>query len=204
MRVAGLTGGIASGKSTVSAMFRELGAPVIDADVISREVVEPGRPALAEIAAAFGPSVLLPDGRLDRGALGRMVFGDDVARGRLEAIVHPHVFAAEQERLEALRAQGRHPWAIVDAALLIEAGTYRRKDAVILVYVDESTQLARLQARDGLSRREALQRLAAQMPLKKKRRYADYIIDNGGDLDETRRQVQGVWAELKSRSEKIP
>ena len=204
MRVAGLTGGIASGKSTVSAMFRELGVPIIDADLLSREVVEPGQPALAGIAAAFGPSVLLPDGRLDRAALGEVVFNDDDARRRLETIVHPRVLEAERERIAALRAQGRHPWAIVDAALLIEAGTYRRKDAVILVYLDESTQIARLRARDGLSLQEARGRLATQMPLEETRRYADYIIGNGGDLDETRRQVQAVWADLKSRAEKIP
>lgn len=196
----GLTGGIAVGKSTVVRMFEELGAVCFDADRIAREVVAPGRPALAEVVAEFGPSVLLPDGSLDRPALGVIVFADPDKRERLEAILHPPIIA-EQDRLIA-EAFARDPDAIVivDAALMIESGGYRRFDLLVVVHCDPAVQLERLIARNGIAREEALARIAAQMPQEEKLRYADIAIDTTGTLEEVRRRVEDVWRELRRRA----
>jgi dephospho-CoA kinase len=195
----GLTGGIAVGKSTVMGVLAELGAVCFDADRIAREVVEPGRPALATIVAEFGREVLGPDGSLDRAALGRVVFADAERRRRLEAILHPTIIA-EQDRLVA-EALARDPEAIVvvDAALMIESGGYKRFDLLVVVHCDPETQLARLMRRNALSRDEALARVAAQMPQAEKLAYADLAIDTSGTLDETRRRTEAVWAELVRR-----
>ncbi|HEY8417012.1 MAG TPA: dephospho-CoA kinase [Limnochordales bacterium] len=193
--VIGLTGGIASGKSTVAAMFAELGAAVVSADEIAREVVEPGEPALEEIRTVFGPEVLLPDGRLDRRRLGAIVFADPERRRRLEAILHPRIRARMRERIEAAAGAGRP--VVAEIPLLFESPPSRALvDVTVVVYVDREQQLARLVARDGLSPAEAEARLAAQLPLEEKARLADYVIDNRGGLEHTRAQVRRVWEEL--------
>ena len=195
MRVVGLTGGIASGKSTVSAMFRDLGAEVVDADAVAREVVEPGTPGLVEVAGRF-PGVVDSAGRLDRAALGRRVFADPAERRALEAILHPRIREEVARRMEAL-VRGGVTVALYDAALLIENGLHRGMDGVVLVTVPESVQRSRLAARDGLDEVDVTARLAAQLPLADKRAYATWVVDNGGSLDETRVQVRQIWEEIR-------
>ena len=191
MKRYGLTGGIASGKSTVSAMFRALGAEVLDADQVAREVVEPGQPALEEIARRF-PGVVGADGRLDRKALGARVFGNDGERAALNAIIHPRIAEAVLEKTQALEARGVRQ-LIYDAPLLIENGIHRGMDGVILVAVPEAVQKARLVAREGLTPEQAQARIDAQLPLEEKRRHATWVVDNTGSLEETRRQVEAIW-----------
>jgi dephospho-CoA kinase len=198
MRVIGLTGGIGSGKSTVSAMFRRLGATVLDADAVAREVVEPGRPALEEIRRRF-PGVVDASGRLDRAALAARIFGNDAERRALEAIVHPRI-QAEMAQHTADFARAGLPVLLIDAALLIENGIHRKLDGVVLVWVPEEVQRARLAARDGLDPQEIQARLAAQLPLEKKRGHATWEVDNSGTLENTQAQVEKIWEEIRSRS----
>ena len=195
MRVVGLTGGIASGKSTVSAMFRELGAQIIDADQVARDVVEPGTRGLEDVARRF-PGVLDVTGRLDRAALGRRVFSDPDERRALEAIVHPRIREEVARRTEALARAGVKV-VLYDAALLIENGLHRGMDGVIVVFVPEAVQRARLAARDGLDEAAVTARLAAQLPLADKRAHATWVVDNSGSLDETRAQVRQIWEEIR-------
>jgi dephospho-CoA kinase len=193
MRVIGLTGGIASGKSTVAEILAGLGVPVIDADQLARAVVAPGEPALAAIVAAFGEGVLNPDGSLNRPALGAIVFADPAARKRLEAITHPAIARLAEARLAELRQQGA-PVAIYMAPLLIEAGVTGRVDEIWVVYADRETQLGRLMTRDGSTREQAERRLAAQLPMEEKAKQGRVIIDNRGSREELERQVRAVWA----------
>ncbi len=197
MRLFGLTGGIASGKSTVSRMLRELGAHVLDADVIAREVVEPGTPGLAAIAARF-PNVLTPDGRLDRAKLGARVFADPAERAALNAIIHPLVGQAFLEKMQALAGQGLER-VIYDVPLLIENGLQAGMDGVLLIWVPRHLQKARLMARDGLDEVAAEARIGAQLPLDDKRQHATWIVDNSGDLASTRAQVEQVWQAMLAR-----
>ncbi len=192
----GLTGGIATGKSTVSSMFRTLGCPVIDADVLAREVVEPGQPALAELAREFGPGVLGPDGRLDRPALAAVVFANAERRRRLEAITHPRIRERFAEQLGVLAQRGVDGVVIFDAAVIIESGGHKQMDRLVVVIADEATQLARLRARDGLDEAEALRRIRSQMPLAEKAKLAHYVIHNSGDRAATEAQVRRVHAAL--------
>lgn len=173
----GLTGGIAAGKSTVAAVLTELGARVISADALARQVVAPGTRALAEIARTFGARFVGSDGRLDRKALGARVFADPEARRALEAIVHPRIREAFEAELARIRAEDPHAVVVYDAPLLIEAGAHRAVDRVIVVAVDEATQLKRLMARDALTLAEARARLAAQLPLEERLQYADEVVD---------------------------
>jgi dephospho-CoA kinase len=198
MRVIGLTGGIASGKSTVSDIFRALGATVLDADALAREVVEPGRPALEEIRSRF-PGVVDASGRLDRAALAARIFGNDADRAALEAIVHPRIQAEVARRTEAFARAGL-PVLLYDAALLIENGIHRKLDGVILVWVPEAVQRARLAARDRLNEQEIHDRLAAQLPLEQKRVHATWEVDNSGTFENTRAQVERIWEEIRSPS----
>ncbi|MFC4769930.1 dephospho-CoA kinase [Effusibacillus consociatus] len=195
--IVGLTGGIATGKSTVSSMFRQLGAPIVDADVIARLVVEPDRPAWRDLVAHFGEGILLPDRSIDRVKLGSIVFSDVSQRDKLNRIVHPRV-REESSRQIALHLEKdpKRP-VIQDVPLLIETGLYKQMDKVILVYVDEETQLKRLMERNAMTEEEAIKRIRAQMPIEEKRRYADYLIDNRGTLEETRVQVERIWEELR-------
>lgn len=197
----GLTGGIATGKSTVAAMFRNLGCPVIDADVLAREVVEPGEPALADIVREFGTGVLAPDGRLDRKALAAVVFADAGRRRRLEAITHPRIRERLASRLAALAGAGFGGVVIFDAAVIVESGAYRQMDRLVVVIADEATQLARLRARDGLDEEEARRRIASQMPLAEKAKLADHVIDNSGDRAATEAQVCRVHAALMAEQQ---
>ncbi|MFS8639714.1 MAG: dephospho-CoA kinase [Symbiobacteriaceae bacterium] len=192
MRIIGLTGSIASGKSTVSAMLREIGAPVIDADAIVHDLQRPGTPVFEAIVREFGPAVLLPDGSLDRRALGQIVFADPDRRRALEAIVHPAVRAEIWRQVERHRRDG-YPAVVLDIPLLYESGWDRLVDEVWVVYVDPETQRARLMARSGLTPAEAEARIAAQMDLEEKAQRADRVIDNRGSLAETRAQVVAAW-----------
>ena len=194
MDVIGLTGGIASGKSTVAGMLRDLGATVIDADEASRAVVEPGTPGLEAVVEAFGPDVL--DGeRLDRWKLGAIIFEDEAARRRLEVITHPLIRAwmAERQREAEERGEKR---VVVDIPLLYENGLDRGLKAVIVVYAPAEVEMERLMARNGFSRTEAEQRLAAQLPIEEKKARATYVIDNSGSREETQEQVGRVWAQI--------
>ena len=191
MRVLGLTGGIGSGKSMVAQIFARLGAVVIDADQLAREVVEPGQPALQEIATAFGRDVLLSDGRLDRSKLAGIIFADPAARARLDAITHPRIRARMDEEIKARRSG---PGVlIVDIPLLYENDRTHSVERVIVVWVDPQTQLRRIRRRDGLSAEAARQRISAQMPLDAKRARADHVIDNSGSRADTRSQVEAIY-----------
>lgn len=200
MQVIGLTGGIASGKSTVARILQRLGAVIIDADLLSREAVLPGTPAHQAIVSAFGPDILLPDATINRKALGRIIFADPVARRRLEAITHPAIARLAEERLTEARCSDATV-AFYVAPLLIEAGATGRVDDIWVVYADRDTQMARLAGRDGIGREEAEQRLAAQMSMEEKATYGSAVIDNRGTLAETERQVITIWNE---RIEKSP
>lgn len=199
----GLTGGIGSGKSTVSRLFRDLACLIIDADTIAREVVEPGEPAWRGIVEAFGRGVLLPDGQLDRKAVAKLIFADPAKRQTLNALTHPEIVARERAILAELEAEGYDGIVILDAALLIEAGGADRMDRLVVVYVDEAIQLRRLMERDDLPEAEARRRIASQMPLAEKVRLAHHVIDNSGAPEETAAQVRAVHAallaELRSR-----
>ena len=192
MRVIGLTGGIASGKSTAAKILAGLGAAVIDADQLARDVVRPGEPAYQAIVAAFGNGVLNNDGTINRTDLGNIVFADPAARSRLEAITHPAIALRARDLLAGLR-RGKTPLAIYMAPLLIEAGITDRVDEIWVVYVDRETQLRRLMQRDGLSEAAALQRIASQMPMEEKRQRARIVIDNNGTEAEMVRQIREIW-----------
>ena len=201
MRKVGLTGGIASGKSTVSRMFTDLGVPVIDADVIAREVVAPGSRALEAIADAFGEEVLTDEKSLNRARLGEIVFSDPTKKKVLENILHPEIIAEQDRRLRDLEREGRTPVAIVDAAVMIESGSWKRFDSLVVVDCDESQQIGRLRLRNGMNEEEAARRVHAQMPLSEKVKYADHVIDNRGSIDDTRKQVEELM-KLLSRGMK--
>ena len=195
-RVIGLTGGIASGKSTVAAMLRELGAPVVDADELARRVVEPGSAGLAAIVERFGPEVLDAAGALDRKQLGARVFADPEARAALNAITHPRIAELSQREIARHAAAGA-PVVIYEAALIVENELHRGLDGLIVVSVPAEVQLERLMARDGLGEDEARARLAAQLPLADKVAVADQVIDNAGTVEETRAQVARVWEAIR-------
>ncbi len=192
----GLTGGIATGKSTVTAMLRGPSVRIVDADALAREVVEPGTPALARIVAEFGPEVLRPDGRLDRARLGEMVFPDPARRKRLEAITHPAIRARFEQIMANLEREGFDGLLIWDAALLVESGGNRKMDRVVVVTTDPATQLRRLMERDGCTEEAARARVASQMPLAVKARYGDYVIDNSGTREQTEARVREVYRSL--------
>ena len=194
-RVIGLTGGIATGKSAVARMFEALGARLIDADRVAREVVLPGTDGLARIVEEFGPTVLAADGTLDRARLKAIVFDDPAKRRRLEAITHPRIVMRIAQRIQEYLAEGDEP-IVIEAALLLETSARLPLDAVIVVAAPPEVQLARIEARDALSAEEGRKILAAQMPTAEKVRHAGYVIENGGSLEETRRQVEAVWKRI--------
>jgi dephospho-CoA kinase len=193
----GLTGGIATGKSTASRMLVECGAHLIDADLLAREAVAPGQPALRAIVASFGPGMLAADGTLNRERLAGIVFKDPTQRARLEAIIHPYVFAEEERRCLDFGENDPHAVVLFDAALLIETGAYKNKDRIIVVTADEQTQLARLTARNSLTELQARERVGAQMPLSDKIKVADYVIDGTLPLDKLRQEVSRIYKELQ-------
>jgi len=196
MLLVGLTGGIASGKSTVSAMLAERGAEVIDADHIARQVVMPGTPAWCKIREHFGPGVLHPDGQLDRQALADIVFADKTRLALLNEITHPAIFARIADRLEAHHDQD--VVVVLDAALLIEAGLAEGVDVVIVVHSPREIQVERLAAK-GVGSEDARNRIAAQLAPEKRLARADVVIDNSGSLEDLGRQVDKLWEELQTR-----
>ncbi len=196
--VLGVTGGIATGKSNVAGMFRALGAVVVSADELAREVVVPGAAALPKLVERFGESILLGDGTLNRKALAEIIFADPEARVALNAIMHPAIADLAEQRLwELSRGQGL---VVYEAPLLFEAGAEGRVDAVLVVTADEQQQVRRLMARDEIGELAARARIAAQMPLAEKVRRADYVIDNSGTLLQAEAQVRELFGRLQSHS----
>lgn len=192
----GLTGGIATGKSTVAGMFRELGAEVVDADALVHELMEPEGPATARIGAAFGGTVIADDGGVDRAALAELVFADEDARRELEEIVHPLVVQTSRRRLREAASREGVELVIYDAALLFETGRHRDFERIIVVTLTPELQLERLMERDGLDSQGAGARIRSQLPLSEKVEGADHVIDNSGPWTETRRQVREVYEAL--------
>ena len=197
----GLTGGIASGKSTVSDILRELGAIVIDTDRIAREVTTPGSPALLEMNRRYGPEILNEDGSLRRDAVGRIVFNDPAERKWLEGVLHPLIQARAEELATAAAAAG-HRIVVFDVPLLFETGWNAWVDQVWTVYVPVDLQRRRLQLRDGYTETEIDSRLASQWPIDQKAERSDRVIDNSATLADTRRQVESYWRELETKIEK--
>jgi dephospho-CoA kinase len=194
----GLTGGIASGKSTVARLLQSAGAGVVDADVVAREVVDVGSPGLAEVVSAFGAGVLASDGRLDRERLAALVFADEAERARLQAILHPRIAARSAERIAELRAQ-RVLYVIYDAPLLVEVGAYKTLNALIVVAAREETQIARAIARDGAERESTERRIAAQLPLARKLEVADSMIWNDAGLAELEARTLEIHSQILLR-----
>ena len=193
-KLVGLTGGIGTGKSVVARMIRDLGVPVIDADLLARQVVEPGQPAHAEIVAAW-PDVVERGGTIDRKKLAERIFADAAARARLEAITHPRITERALEQADEFRRQG-FQLGFLEAALLIETGLHRRLDGLVVVVASEEQQVSRVMAREGCTRGQVLARLHAQFPLEEKRRSATDVIDNSGDEATTQRQVEALVHKL--------
>lgn len=197
MKLVGLTGGIASGKSTVAKILQSLGAAIVNADDLAREVVEPGHEAWKEIVAAFGADILQSDQTLDRQKLRALIFNQPEARKRLESIIHPRVRALAEERIRQYAAAG-YPVVIYEVPLLFEGNLQEWLRPVILVACGVETQTARLQKRDHLTAADAEKHIAAQMSLKDKRRLADYVIENNGSLEDLERQTRQILEELKA------
>jgi len=193
----GLTGSIAVGKTFVCDVFRELGCHVLDADKVARDVVEPGTTGLKGIVEEFGWDILDEDGRLDRAKMAEIVFADEERRLLLNSIIHPLVFEVQDRWLTDREAEDPNGIAIVDAALMIESGGYKRFDQLIVVWCEPDIQLQRLRDRNRLPEAEARKRIASQMPQSEKKRYADHLIDSSGGFDDTRRQVREVFEKLK-------
>ena len=200
----GLTGGIATGKTTVAAILRKLGCHMLDADKIAHHLIEPGAAAYEDVVREFGRSILAAHGRVDRKKLGAIVFADPARLARLNAIVHPHVLETQDRELEAIERTDPHAIAVVEAALLIEAGYAPKLDCLVVTWCTPEQQLARLTRQDadgvagrGLTLEEARQRIAAQMPIEEKRRIADEVIDCSGSLEQTREQVVALVDKLK-------
>ena len=193
----GLTGSIGVGKSFVTSVFEELGCHVLDADQTAREVVMPGTPGLKALTEAFGEEILNPDGTLDRKQLGAVVFANESQRQRLNHILHPFIIARQDEILNEWEKEDPQGVGIVDAALMIESGGYRRFDKLIVVHCRPEVQLERLMLRDKLSRDEAQRRIDSQMPQEEKQKFADYLIDTSDGFELTRAQVGRVYEQLR-------
>ena len=196
LKLYGLTGGIGSGKSTVARMIAALGVPVIDADQLARDVVVPGQPAHADIAAAW-PQVLEPDGTINRKRLGALVFADPASRVKLEAITHPRIAELSRVRAADLERQG-HRLAFYEASLLVESGRHGEYDGLVVVRASPEHQLRRTMARDGASAAEAQARIDAQLPLAEKIRVATAVINNDGDVEATRAEVEALVQGLRA------
>jgi dephospho-CoA kinase len=194
----GLTGGIASGKSAVAAMLRELGVSVLDADALAHQLIDPGQPAYAEVVREFGPAIIDGQGRVDRAKLGALVFADRAKLDRLNAIVHPRVAEVVLRQFDEWQHSGTRETAFVEAALLIESGIHKYLDGLVVAWCTPEQQIERLTAR-GLPEDEARRRIAAQMPVEEKLRLADEKIDCSGTLDQTRQQVEALAAKLLRR-----
>lgn len=193
----GLTGSIAVGKSYVLSALRELGSETFDADKIAHAVMEPGRAAYDDVVREFGAGVLAEDGSIDRVKLGAIVFSDEARRRRLNEIVHPRVIQEQNLLLAEVEARNPDAIAVVDAALMIESGGYKRFDKLIVVFCDREIQVERLMRRNSITREDAERRIGAQMSSEEKRRYADYEINTSGPFEETRKQVVEIYNELR-------
>jgi len=194
----GLTGGIASGKSTVGRMLGELGCRVIDSDRITRQLFEAGSAVNTAVAEAFGPRVVASDGSIDRKILGELVFENTELRQKLNSIVHPAINQRQSEFLAQAAAEDSHAIGIVEAALIVEVGTYKNYDKVIVVTCSPKIQRERLRERSGLTPQQIETRIASQMPLEEKIKVADFVIDNSGDIGKTRQQVDEVYRQLRA------
>lgn len=194
MRLIGLTGGIATGKSTVSQMLKKMGAHVIDADQLAREVVEPGQPALKEIALRF-PNTISRDGQLERKKLGEIIFSNPVERLALNEILHPRIQEAFHTKVAQAQKDGLS-WILYDVPLLFENGLEKQLDDVVVVYVPEETQIERLMARDHLSAEQAKLRLQSQWPIERKKSLATWVIDNSQTIENTQRQVEQIYLSI--------
>ena len=193
----GLTGSIAVGKSFVASVLADLGCHVLDADLTAREVVEPGSAGLSAVAEAFGSEVLRSDGGLDRGRLGEIIFADAEKRSLLNSILHPFIIARQDKVMREWEKEDPDGVGIVDAALMIESGGYKRFDKLIVVHCDPETQIKRVMERNKLTRAAAKQRIDAQMPQEEKKRFADFLINSSDGFEDTRRQTEQVYAELR-------
>ncbi|MDK2985175.1 MAG: dephospho-CoA kinase [Clostridia bacterium] len=194
--VIGLTGGIASGKTTVATILQELGAAVLDADEVAKKIVQKGKPAYKEIINTFGRKVLTSDGDLNRKLLGKIVFNDEEKRKKLESIIHPRVKEYFLEEIQRIKEKDPQKIIVLDVPLLLESGMETLVDEVWVVAVSEELQIKRIELRDRIGRQEALKRIKAQMPLKEKLKYADRIINAEGTLEDTKRQVVSLWREI--------
>ena len=197
----GLTGSIAVGKSFVAATLRDLGCRVLDADETARDVVAQGSAGLRAVVEAFGDGVLREDGMLDRAKLGAVVFGDEAKRALLNSLLHPFIIAAQDRQLREWERSEPRGVAVVDAALMIESGGYKRFDKLIVVHCRPEIQLERLMRRNNLTREEARMRIAAQMSQEEKKSYADYLIDTSDGFPATRAQTEDVYRQLRALSE---
>jgi dephospho-CoA kinase len=194
----GLTGGIATGKSTVGAMFIDLGCRLLDSDEVAHKLLQPGQAVHAAVVREFGTRILAPDGTIDRRVLGNIVFKeDDHARAKLNELMHPAIIHRQQEWFRETEAQQPDGIAIVDAALMIEVGTYKNYEKLIVVTCSPEVQKQRLRSRSRLSEDQIEARIRSQMPLEEKVRYADFVIDNSGSLAATRKQVNAVYWGLR-------
>ena len=196
MKIIGLTGGIATGKTTVAKMLADFGAVVIDADVIARKIMEKGRPVWEKVKETFGDEYLMDNGEIDRKKLGELVFTNRKALKKLNAITHPAIRQEIQLEIDKLSSEKSQKVVVVDAALLIEAGWLDMVDEVWLVVADKELQINRLMQRNGLSCEQAQNRVASQLDQDIKKQYADKIIDNSWDMEYTRRQVECLWQEM--------
>jgi dephospho-CoA kinase len=192
----GLTGGMGSGKSIVAEMFQSLGAHIIDADRIGREIMVPGTDAYERVVDAFGREILKGDRSIDRKKLGDMIFGNPEKIALLNECTHPEIFREIDRRVKEIRQKTPDALIIVDAALLVETGAYKTFDKLVVVYVDEETQLKRLKERDGFTDEEVTKRISSQMPLKEQVKYADFVIYNDKGLEDTRKQVIDIYKTL--------
>lgn len=193
----GLTGGIASGKSTVARYLETLGATIVDADRIGHEQIEPGRPAYGDIVAHFGKGILGPDGIIDRKKLGAIVFSNPADLKALNAIVHPRIIAREDELVREFQTKDSRGVVIIDAALIFESGIGRNLNKVVVAWCRPEQQVKRLVAMKGITAEEAQRRIQAQMPVEEKRRRADYVIDCSGSIEETHRQADEMFLKLQ-------
>ncbi len=193
----GLTGGIATGKTYIVSVLRELGCEVIDADIVAHQVIESGQPAYRDIVNYFGRGILNEDGTINRAALGAIVFTDREKREKLNSIVHPRVYEAQAKWLAEVALRDPDAIAVIDAALMIETGSDRRFDKLIVVHCDPELQIERLMERNNLTREQAIARISSQMSSEEKLRYADFSIDTSNGFEDTRRQVEKVYSDLR-------
>ena len=196
----GLTGSIGVGKSYVAGILAELGCHVLDADQTARDVVAPGSAGLSAVVAAFGKEILLSDGTLDRSKLGSLIFGNEEKRQQLNSILHPFIIAAQDEQLRKWEAENPAGIAVVDAALMIESGGYKRFDKLVVVHCRPEVQLERVMSRNGLTREEARKRIDSQMPQETKKNFADFLVDTSEGFETTRKQTVALHEELRRHS----